>query len=62
MMFAFEDHRPLVLARDAAQMDDAVDTGDHALDCRHVGEFGAIDFLSVARRRQRDTIGRRKTG
>ena len=53
----FEDHRPLVLARDAAQMDDAVDIGDHALHRRHIGEFGAIDLLSLAGRRQRDAIG-----
>src|SRR5207302_418459 len=36
---SFEDHRPLVLARDAAEMDNAVDAGDHVLDRRHVGEL-----------------------
>ena len=55
---ALEDHRPLVLARDAAEMDDAVDAGDHPLDGGHVGEFGAIDFLPVAGRRQCDPIGK----
>ena len=55
---ALEDHRPLVLARDAAEMDDAVDAGDHSLDRRHVGEFGAVDLLPFAGRRQRDPIGK----
>ena len=55
---ALEDHRPLVLARDAAEVDDAVDAGDHPLDSRHVGEFGTIDFLPFAGRRQCDPIGK----
>src|SRR5205807_6880799 len=33
---SLEDHRPLVLARDAAEVDDAVDVVDHPLDSRHV--------------------------
>ena len=55
---AFEDHPPVVLARDAAEVDDAVDASDHSLDSRHVGEFGAIDFLTFAGRRQCDPIGK----
>jgi len=38
-------------------MDDAVDTGNHLLDGWHIGEFGAIDFLPFAGRRQCDPIG-----
>ena len=28
-------------------MDDPVDPGDHALDLRHVGDVGLVDFLAV---------------
>jgi hypothetical protein len=55
---SLEDHRPFVLARDTAEVNDAVDFGDHPLDGRHVGEFGAIDFLPFAGRRQCDPIGK----
>src|ERR1700756_4979620 len=39
----FEDHRPFVLARDTAQVNDAIDPSDHFLHRNHVRELGAID-------------------
>jgi hypothetical protein len=39
-------------------MNNPVDAGDHTLDCRHIGEFAAVDFLAFAGRRQCDTIGK----
>src|SRR5581483_3599430 len=43
---------PTVLARNAAEMQDAVAAGHHALDRRHVGEVGTVDLLALARRRE----------
>ncbi len=58
---AVEDVLPAVLARDAAEMDDAVDAGNHLLDCRHVGDVGLIDLLAPLvlwpRRRERHPVG-----
>src|SRR5206468_1559870 len=51
------DRLPLALAGEAAQMDDAVDAVDHALDRRHVRELGTINFLPGARRSERHAIG-----
>src|SRR5579885_981663 len=47
-----EDALPTVLARNAAEMQDAVAAGHHALDRRHVGEVGTVDLLALARRRE----------
>ena len=52
-----KDRLPRALARNAAEMDDAVDAVDDALDCSHVEELGEIDFLAGPRRRQRHAIG-----
>ena len=42
---ALENVLPAVFAGNAAEMHDAVHPGDHALDLRHVGNIGLIDFL-----------------
>jgi hypothetical protein len=55
---SFENHRPRVLARDAAEMDNPVDAGSHALDRSHVRKLGAVDFFSITRRRHGQPIGK----
>ena len=39
------DRLPRAFAREAAEMDDALDTGDRLLDRRHVGEISGDEFL-----------------
>ncbi len=54
---ALEDVLPGVLAGNAAEMDDALDPGNHALDLRQVGDVGLVHFLPVARRGDRHPVG-----
>ena len=56
-MLPCENVLPGIFARNAAEMHDAVHPGDHALDLRHVGDVGLVDFLSVTRRGERHPVG-----
>ena len=54
---ALEDVLPGIFPRDAAEMNDAVDAGDHLLDRPHIGDVGLVQLLLVPRRCYRHPVG-----
>ncbi len=60
MILACEDSLPIALHRHAAEMDDAVDAGDSALDRGEVAEIGGDEALALPEIGERRPVGKKQ--